>query len=349
MFISAILLAVLLFIILAVVSEEFFVPAIDKLAVRLNLGSDAAGATLLAIGSSAPEFFTSLFAILGVAGSHADIGAGTIVGSSIFNILFIIGAASLFKTVKVQWQPVLRDMIFYIASIILLMLVFSDGAITLIESIIFIGTYVLYVLAVMNWRKIFPYEDQQADEEQLSTKEKSRLNKRIHWGIGKFVPDPKKHPEKYILTFLASIMIIAFTSFGLIWSIQTVALEFNVNPTFLALTILAAGTSVPDLIGSVVVAKQGRGDMAVSNAVGSNIFDILFGLGLPWFIVLLLKPEQGIQVSSANLMASIFLLFATVVALFFIFITQNWEVGRKSGWGLVSLYIGYCVYVLFSL
>ena len=107
---------------------------------------------MLAIGSSAPEFFTSLFAILGVAGSHADIGAGTIVGSSIFNILFIIGAASLFKTVKVQWQPVLRDMIFYIASIILLMLVFSDGAITLIESIIFIGTYVLYVLAVMNWR-----------------------------------------------------------------------------------------------------------------------------------------------------------------------------------------------------
>lgn len=185
MFISAILVAVLLFIVLAIVSEEFFVPAIDKLAVRLNLGSDAAGATLLAIGSSAPEFFTSLFAILGVAGSHADIGAGTIVGSSIFNILFIIGAASLFKTVKVQWQPVLRDMIFYIASIILLMLVFSDGAITLIESIIFIGTYVLYVLAVMNWRKIFPYEDQQADEEQLSTKEKSRLNKRIHWGIGK--------------------------------------------------------------------------------------------------------------------------------------------------------------------
>lgn len=349
MFVSAVLLAVLLFIILAVVSEEFFVPAIDKLAVRLKLSSDASGATLLAMGSSAPEFFTSLFAILGVAGSHADVGAGTIVGSSIFNVLFIIGVASLFKSIKVQWQPIIRDMIFYIISILLLMLAFSDGTITLLESILFIGTYALYVVAVSNWRKILPYEDQQIDEEQLSAKEKSRLNKRIHWGIGKFVPDPKKHPEKYILTFLASIIIIALTSFGLIWSIQTVALEFNINPTFLALTVLAAGTSVPDLIGSVVVAKQGRGDMAVSNAVGSNIFDVLFGLGFPWFLVLTLRPEQGIHVSSDNLMASIFLLFATVVTLLVIMVTRNWNVGRKSGWGLVSLYIGYCVYVLFSL
>ena len=72
---------------LAIVTEDYFVPAIDKIAHKLRLSSDASGATLLAAGSSAPEFFTSLFAVLGLAGAHADVGAGTIVGSAIFNIL----------------------------------------------------------------------------------------------------------------------------------------------------------------------------------------------------------------------------------------------------------------------
>ena len=84
----AIILLAAAFYLMTVITEEFFVPAIDVLAKKLKLTSDASGATLLALGSSAPEFFTSLIAILGLSGSgHSDIGAGTIVGSAIFNVL----------------------------------------------------------------------------------------------------------------------------------------------------------------------------------------------------------------------------------------------------------------------
>jgi len=120
----------------------------------------------------------------------------------------------------------------------------------------------------------------------------------------------------------------------------------NINPTIIALTVLAAGTSIPDLISSVVVAKQGRGDMAVSNAVGSNIFDILFGLGFPWLLVFLIKGESSIAVGRDNLLSSVFLLLATVIAILFILITRNWTIGRKAGILLVLLYIAYLFYII---
>jgi Ca2+/Na+ antiporter len=117
----------------------------------------------------------------------------------------------------------------------------------------------------------------------------------------------------------------------------------HVSPAIVALTILAAGTSVPDLLSSVIVAKRGRGDMAISNAVGSNIFDILFGLGVPWLVVSAWRG-QAVAVSTENLLASVFLLFATVVAVLFILILRKWKIGTKSGVILVAVYVGYLVY-----
>ena len=130
--------------------------------------------------------------------------------------------------------------------------------------------------------------------------------------------------------------------------VLVIADVLNINATFLALTVLAAGTSIPDLLGSLVVAKQGRGDMAVSNAVGSNIFDILFALGFPWLIVLLFKTDE-IIVSTENLSASIFLLFATVVATLFLLIARKWRLGRYSGIFLIGLYVAYCVYLVITI
>ena len=134
-------------------------------------------------------------------------------------------------------------------------------------------------------------------------------------------------------------------SHQLVASVIVISDILNINATFLALTVLAAGTSVPDLIGSIIVAKQGRGDMAVSNAVGSNIFDILVGLGAPWFIVILLRGNS-VSVSTENLVASIILLFATVIALFFLMISRKWKIGRYSGLSLIAMYVFYVIYTL---
>ncbi len=333
------------FYLLAVISEDYFVPAIDKLSNKLGLSSDAAGATLLAMGSSAPEFFTSLFAVFGT-GNNSDIGAGAIVGSAIFNVLVIVGAAAAYKAVTLQWQPVIRDMVFYIISILLLLFAFSDGKVTLLEAGAFTTMYLVYVFAVVRWRRWFKYEDINAVE-MLKDNKVGRLGTATRAALDKILISPHKRPHMYLLTFLLSIGSIALLSSFLVRGVEEIAHVLDINATFLALTVLAAGTSIPDLIGSVVVAKQGRGDMAVSNAIGSNIFDILFGLGMPWMLVILFRGDD-VAVSSNNLTSSVVLLFATVIALLFLMTSRNWKLGNKSGYVLIGLYGVYLVYVTFT-
>lgn len=345
MILVSILILLLSFYLLAVLTEEFFVPSIDKLAERMKLSSDAAGATLLAAGSSAPEFFTSLIAVLGLAGeNNGDVGAGTIVGSAIFNVLIIIGASALFKSVKLQWKPVIRDMLMYSLTVILLALAFLDGKIILIEAIGFVVLYGVYVYVVVHWREWLHYEDQESDVSEIIVP-KNKLHILTHKLIGKIVPDVERRPKLYGVTFIISVLIIALVSWVLVEQVIIVADVLHINSVFLALTVLAAGTSIPDLIGSIVVAKQGRGDMAVSNAVGSNVFDILIGLGLPWLIYGIYHGGKEIPVSTDNLLASILLLFATVAAIFFLFVLRNWKIGHKSGLFLIALYCAYVVYI----
>ncbi len=334
------------FYLLAVICDEFFVPSLDRISGKLKLNSDVAGATLMAVGSSAPEFFTSLFAVFR-SGGIEDVGVGTIVGSAIFNILVIIGASALFKSVKLTWQPVLRDTLFYVLTIILLLFVFWDGKVVMFESLLFVFTYGVYIVTVLYWKKLFPYRD--VDPIDLLEKGEKRnavakMSRRLLCCV---IPDVKMYKRLYFLTFVISIGWIAGLSYALVESVVIIADFFHVNPTFLALTVLAAGTSIPDLLSSVIVAKEGRGGMAVSNAVGSNIFDILFGLGVPWLIMLTFHSQSFVPVGTENLLGSVFLLFATVVAILFLLIVRNWRIGQRSGLVLIGLYLLFIIYTFF--
>ncbi|MCX8009061.1 MAG: calcium/sodium antiporter [Patescibacteria group bacterium] len=334
------------FYLLAVVCDEFFVPSLDRISEKLKLNSDVAGATLMAAGSSAPEFFTSLIAVFRPGGLE-DVGSGTIVGSAIFNILVIIGASALFRAVKLHWQPVVRDTLFYILTIVLLLFVFWDGKVVLSESILFISVYGVYILTVLWWKKFFPYKDVDPIdlvEKEQKTNSLAKFSKRL---LSCVIPDVHRYKNLFLLTFFLSIAWIAGLSYVLVESVVVIADFFHVNPTFLALTVLAAGTSIPDLLSSVIVAKQGRGDMAVSNAVGSNIFDILFGLGVPWFIVLSFRGGS-VPVGTENLLGSVFLLFATVLAIVFLLLVRNWRIGQKSGLILIGIYVLYVIYTFMT-
>lgn len=348
--ILAIVLILIVLYLLAILTEDFFIPAIDRLAQKLKLSSDAAGATLLAAGSSAPELFTAIIAVFGLAGSGSDIGdvgTGTIVGSALFNVLVITGAAAMYKAVKLQWQPVIRDMIFYIISIVIMLLAFSDGKVVLLEALGFVLMYGVYVWSVVKWRKWLKYDDN-ALEEVAHTKVRGKLGAAAYRLLNFLIPDPTKKPTFYVLTFFLAVAGIGLLSWVLVDQVVVIADMFHINPTFLALTVVAAGTSVPDMIGSMVVAKQGRGDMAVSNAIGSNVFNIGFGLGAPWLIVLLFQKDS-VLVGTENLMSSILLLLASVVAIIFLLLVRNWRIGHRSGLVLIGLYVAYCVYVVFSI
>lgn len=158
--------------------------------------------------------------------------------------------------------------------------------------------------------------------------------------MNKVVQDSSKN---YIQVFVISIIVIAGLSYALVESATVLATELRINPTIIALTVLAAGISIPDLMASVIVAKQGRGDMAIANGVGSNIFDILFALGIPWTINILLT-RNNVHVGTENLYSSVFLLFATVIAVFFVLALKKWEIGRRAGILLILLYVGYVLY-----
>lgn len=336
---------------LAVLTEDFFIPAIDRLAKKLKMSSDAAGATLLAAGSSAPELFTAIIAVFGLAGSGGDIsdvGTGAIVGSALFNVLVIVGAAAMYKAVKLQWQPVVRDMVFYIIAILALLFAFADGQVVLWEAAGFVLLYVVYVWSVVKWRKWLKYDDAAEAIEEVETKGRNKLGLATYKLLSFVIPDPLVKPRLYLVTFVLAIAGIGLLSWVLVDQVVLIADIFSINPTFLALTIVAAGTSVPDMIGSMVVAKQGRGDMAVSNAVGSNVFNVTFGLGVPWLIVLLFSKDF-VPVGTENLMSSILLLLASVVAIIFLLMVRNWRIGHRSGLVLIGLYVAYCVYVIFSI
>lgn len=335
------------FYLLMKVCDEYFVSSLDKIAKNLNLSSEASGATLMAVGTSAPELFVSLMALLRP-GDHGAMGAGTIVGSAIFNILAIIGASLVIRKAHILWQPVIRDTVFYLFSIILLLFAFRDGTIDLYEAGTFLFIYAVYVFAVVKWKKLLKYEEKDLEEIVEKTKEvENRWLKNVAKAFTYILDKTFPGPQRYYLTFFISIGWIIALSWLLVEGGIGIAHELGIPEVIIGLTILAAGTSIPDLISSLIVAKEGRGDMAISNAIGSNIFDILIGLGLPWVIMIFLF-DQNVPVDNANLNSSIILLIATIVCIFFLFVFQKWKLGRKSGLFLILLYMAYLVWLILN-
>ncbi|GAA6097701.1 sodium/potassium/calcium exchanger 3 [Tachysurus ichikawai] len=140
-----ILCAVYMFYALAIVCDVYFVPSLEKICENLHLSEDVAGATFMAAGSSAPELFTSL---IGVFITKGDVGVGTIVGSAVFNILVIIGVCGIFagQTICLTWWPLFRDSVFYIISILALILVIYDEKVLWWEALVLISMYGFYIL-----------------------------------------------------------------------------------------------------------------------------------------------------------------------------------------------------------
>jgi K+-dependent Na+/Ca+ exchanger-like protein len=298
----------------------------------------------------------ALFAVL-KPGEHQAIGIGSIVGSAIFNLLVIVGASALARSATLNWKPLLRDMLFYVITVVLLVLFIADGRFTLIESSVFLGVYVIYVIAVIYWRRILPYEDDngiETDDAEVTIKVKNRRIKTRLYALRIFSTQhftgwidrvltfifPKK--ERYYLVFASSILLIAALSYVLVEVAVQTAHLLNIPEAIIALTVLAVGTSIPDLFSSIIVAKQGRGDMAVSNAVGSNIFDILVGLGLPFLIVMLLSGE--VIEAGGSLISSVLILFGSVVFLIALVVIPRWKVGKLTGILLIGAYILYVIF-----
>lgn len=333
---------------LSIITDQFFIESLDEISDRLKLPSNVAGASLMAMGSSMPELSIALLALVQHGGEYSDIGVGNIVGSAVFNILIITGLSALVQPAKVTWRVVVRDCFVYTVSIGLLLAAFADGQITLFETILFLGLYAIYIFILFQWQTIDPRDEDNpidiVEEEWEKEAQKSGLYHRITGGVSAVIGFTTGNPRRsYIRTFIVSIGYIVLISYFLVEYAVRFAEALHVPPLLIALTVLAGGSSVPDLIASLLVAREGRGEMAISNAIGSNIFDISVGLGLPWLLILLFR-QDAIVVGTADLWGSTMILLLTVVILF-VFLSTNRELSRKEGAVLVLLYVAYAMWV----
>ncbi|CAB0029655.1 unnamed protein product [Trichogramma brassicae] len=304
-----VVIAIYSFLLLAIVCDDFFVPSITRIVAKLGVSQDVAGATFMAAASSSPELFIN---IVGTFVTEGDLGVGTIVGSAVFNILAVPACCGLFaqQVLDLDWWPVTRDSLAYGVTVILLIITLHDSRIEWYEAFVLVLFYILYILAeIVNmtswpndgfWEKcwwIFTYP--------------------INAVLLITIPDCRRPSLKnyYPLTFLMCVVWIALMSYVVGWDITIIGDTLMIPDSVMGLTFLAAGMSVPEAVSSVIVTNQGQGNMGISNSIGSNVFDVLLCLGLPWFIKSCFFPtragEHFVQINSDGLIYSSISLMST--------------------------------------
>ncbi|KAM8909594.1 sodium/potassium/calcium exchanger 3 isoform 1-T1 [Spinachia spinachia] len=150
----------------------------------------------------------------------------------------------------------------------------------------------------------------------------------------------------YLLTFLSSTLWIAIYSYLMVWMVTIISYTLGIPEVIMGITFLAAGTSVPDCMASLIVARQGMGDMAVSNSIGSNIFDVLLGLGFPWALrTLIVSHGSVVTINSKGLVYSVILLLASVILTVVCVHLNCWRLDRRLG---LCLILFYAVFLLCS-
>merc|ERR1712199_138183 len=155
------------------------------------------------------------------------------------------------------------------------------------------------------------------------------------------VPDVRNEKRKnlFVISFFMSIMWIGVFSFLMVWWATIIGMVANIPDTIMGLAFLAAGTSIPDLLTSVIVARQGLGDMAVSSSVGSNIFDILMGLPIPWFFYSITNGMNPMVVGADGLFLSVLILLLMLIAVVVTIAICKWRMTKTLGLIMFLLYI----------
>jgi len=303
-----------IFLALKFISDEIEESA-TALAIKIKIPASVAGATLLAIASSAPEFFTATNSAIFF--RVFEIGLQTIVWSAIFNVLVIFGFSSIFakKNLKLPKKGIGRDLLFYLATILFLAFAIFDGNISRTESVALIVFYIFYIAVLFFGKKEFD------ENEKLE-----KINQE-NW--------------KIFFTFTGGISAIGFLCHSMIENGLSLAENLNLPIAVISALIFSIGTSLPDLFLSVAAAKKGNGAGAIANIFGSNTFDIAIGLGIPILIV----GQTEVEKSQIN--SSITLLFLSVLFVAFM-IFQNWKTSKIKGFLSLSAFFIMITWFLFT-
>ena len=293
---------------LLVKGADWFVDGASGLARKLGIPQLVIGLTIVAMGTSLPEAAVSISAALR---GNAEITIGNIVGSNILNLLIILGVTALIATLKVADSTVRYEIPFMIVvTFVLLWLGYTGGQVTWLEGVILWVLFLLYLRYLYMMAKKGKEEEREA--EQLST-------------------------AKIIGLILAGVVMIVAGSNFAVEGASNLAKALGISQRFIGLTIVAFGTSLPELVTSVSAARKHNADIAIGNIVGSNIFNILFIVGTTALIT---------PVTFASGFVVDTLIAAAVGILLFVCVARTKELRKKAGIVMLLAYILYFLYLL---
>lgn len=299
------------------VGAELLVRGASRLAARFGISSLVIGLTVVALGTSSPEIAVSIDASLA---GQGDIALGNVIGSNIFNVLVILGLSALITPLLVQQQLVRLDVPLMIGVCVLAWLFSLDDALGRVDGMVLLAIAVAYTLfLIIKGRQEMPGDDAGAED------------------------DVK--PESWVVQVLligAGLGLLVAGAGWLVESAVAIARSFGVSELVIGLTIIAAGTSLPEVATSVMAALRGERDIAVGNVVGSNLFNIMAVLGLASLIA-----PGGIAVREAVQEFDFPIMIAVAVACLPIFFTGN-LISRWEGALFLAYYVVYVTWLLLS-
>ena len=313
-------LTLILGLVLLVVGAEFLVKGASKIAAILKISPLIIGLTIVAYGTSAPEMSVSIMSIFS---NHGDIAVGNVVGSNICNILLVLGLSSVVAPLVVTKQIIRSDVPIMIGVSLLLLMFSLDGQISRVDGIILFVGGTLYTLSLIyQSSKQIAEQDEFEEEYGFSGEVTSQL-----W-------------IKNIIFVIGGSILLIFGSRLLVQSAVAIATDFGVSELLIGLTIVAFGTSLPELATSVVASFRGERDIAVGNVLGSNIFNILAVLGVAGAL-----SPAGIDVSQTVLNFDMLVAIAVAFACLPIFYSGK-RIDRLEGSLFLFYYLAYNGYLI---
>lgn len=293
--------------VLLIKGADFFVDGSSSLARIMKVPSVIIGLTIVAMGTSAPEASVSVNAAL--AGSN-DIAINNVIGSNLFNGLVVVGVCAFMAGFKTNPEILKRDMPLNIIVTAILCIMLLDRHINHIEGIILLISMAVYI-AVMVISALKNRET--ADECKILSLPKS------------------------LIFIIGGLIAVIFGGTLVVDNACLIAKDFGVSENFIGLTIIAIGTSLPELVTSITATRKGDSGLALGNAIGSNLFNILFILGMSATIC-------PLNVLSESIIDCIILLVSAVIL--YVFARTKKTMNRWEGIVCVFLYVGYTAYLL---
>jgi len=291
---------------------DWFVDGAAGIATRMGIPQLVIGLTIVAMGTSAPEAAVSISAAFK---GSADITIGNIVGSNIMNVLIILGLSAVITPLAVAKSTVRFEMPFVILITILLMVLGMDGTVSFTDGVI------LWVLFIAYFIYLFILAKKQRDDNSMPSAESTAKQKPI-WML--------------LLLIIIGMVCIVLGSNIAVDAATALARIFGLSERFIGLTIVALGTSLPELVTSVLAARKGNADIAIGNIVGSNIFNILFVVGTSALII-------PITFASAFIIDTLVAVGAAVMLL--ICCLPKRRLGRISGILMLAAYGAYFAFI----